>query len=307
MRFCIGSTLALLASLASLSAQAESRQVGQIWIDESVPKDAAKRLEKDLERLSYLPLQKQDPELQSLLKISTLDHLALIKWLEARVDFLVGPRINLGHPNLRPAPLDPGQPPFQYQNPGILPRLETPTVHPTGVLVLTAMNLGTGLYIEGKTAGRLLELDLGTRIVRSTSPRIGVIQIHAGLFDPSRAMTSDQGAQGAQGAMSNTLNRLSILFHEARHSDGNKESLGFLHAVCPEGHKFAGMSVCDRNANGPYQVEGTILRSFTESCERCSSGERERLRLKYLNSFERVISKEIWDDQPEGLAAAVSP
>lgn len=92
-----------------------------------------------------------------------------------------------------------------------------------------------------------------------------------------------------ESAMANSLGRMAVFFHEARHSDGNGKSLGFFHAVCPSGHDFQGSYACDRNLNGPYSIGAQMMKEFIKNCDECSVSEKEQMRLRYLDSMNRVL------------------
>jgi hypothetical protein len=162
------------------------------------------------------------------------------------------------------------------------------------------LNVGAGIYNAGKSIQRLGHLDVwGTGPVYVTSPRAGLIQ----LGDPDLfGETSDISP-----AYSAFL--LTVLFHEARHSDGNRKTAGFLHAICPDG-TYQGLAACDRNLNGPYSVEAALMKSFIANCDSCQAGHVEKLKLILADTLSRIIKSTVvqgqtvmsdnWDDTPEG-------
>ena len=111
------------------------------------------------------------------------------------------------------------------------------------------------------------------------------------------------------------------MFHEARHSDGNRASLTFRHTYCPVGHDYAYGPFCDRNFNGPYSISAAILKAAVAHCNTdpdCNEIARTQLRLSFTDRSGRIlqhidpatsahfrIGGELpqptdWDDTPEG-------
>ena len=175
---------------------------------------------------------------------------------------------------------------------------------------LTVMtNIGTALYFNGKTKHQLLSFNLATGFLKSSSilinsPRAGIIQIGAGLFDRRFNINNNN-----IGSVANSINRLGTLFHEARHSDGHGESLGFAHAVCPKGHDLEGLNACDESLNGSYSVGAKAVNEMIDACQdECSARELEILKLTVLDSYNRVLpltykgeASTFWEATPEYL------
>lgn len=172
-------------------------------------------------------------------------------------------------------------------------------------------NIGTSLYLHGKVKNELLSIrfhENKNRVFKKkliiNSPRIGIIQIGSGLF---RADVRPNPLFAS--APSNRFHRLATLLHEARHSDGNGKSLGFLHIKCPEGHNYAGANACDNSTNGPYVIGAQATVDAIKWCgNNCSPTEITMLRAMALDSFSRVITPEnqnstnaVWDASPEFL------
>ena len=147
-------------------------------------------------------------------------------------------------------------------------------------------NLSSALFLTGKESGtQVAFINIpGIGRVKAPSVRVGITKVGAGLFLPV-----DRSKQGKNTSYASSLYRLSIMMHEARHSDGNGRSVGFKHAVCPKGHDFEGYTSCDRNLNGPYTLGAVFLKSVLANCESCSEKEKENLRLRALDSLGRVI------------------
>ena len=296
---------ALVLSVSTAFASGGSRPDSEPVVAENpfifssgVSSDQADLLKLDLKRLPQLAVSTVDADAQSLFETSKISGLRLKAWLADRVQYVVGEDFDIeSHISVVR--------PYLYSNSRQLPVLETPSAdNPTnGNAKVVMSNIGTAVYLAGKMSpvkvGPLSVL-LGLRldndqVVAMTSPRVGVLQIGEGLFMQRFLVNRDD-----PNAISNSLERLSTLFHEARHSDGNGKSVGFTHAVCPAGHAFAGYNACDRNTNGAYTVGAVSLRNMATNCTQCSVAEKEILKVRYLDSFDRVIGDAKWDARPEG-------
>jgi hypothetical protein len=197
---------------------------------------------------------------------------------------------------------------FEYPNPDVLPDFEQPQ---PGLQSLAALNdeakvvmanLGSALYMAGKSSKILLAAKVdGVGKVQVTSPRTGIIMVGEGLFFDGYFPPGTAADAPVKSAF-----RMATFFHEARHSDGNGKSLGFVHALCPEGHDYAGLNACDRSSNGAYSVGAAIEAHMASNCNDCSEQEREALRVMSLDSTSRIIPRkdgqpaDRWDASPEG-------
>jgi hypothetical protein len=173
-----------------------------------------------------------------------------------------------------------------------------------------------GVYFSGKLAKRMPALRMSdNKIMLIPSPRAGVAQIGKPLFEMAGDMTPEQQKEHEYVL---TAMRLSVYFHEARHSDGHGKSLGFMHAICPQGHDYEGLPACDSSLNGAYTVGAEILKTFLKNCKNCSEADQQVLALMYLDSTSRVMptvdelesdgsvkkaKPKVWDAAPEGLSA----
>ena len=140
----------------------------------------------------------------------------------------------------------------------------------------------------------------GVGRVPITSPRTGIIQIGDGLFHDGffrEELPKDSVVR--------KVFRIQTFFHEARHSDGTGKSIGFLHALCPPGHAYAGVNACDRNSNGPYTVGALMIEQLEKACPNCSTLEKETLQMLKLDGRSRIIPQkdgqpaQKWDAAPE--------
>jgi hypothetical protein len=110
------------------------------------------------------------------------------------------------------------------------------------------------LYAMGKSRGKAFSLnwDNGEKIDFS-SPRVGMIQVGKGIFP------DDANVASVSKKLFNRFFRLSVLLHEARHSDGKDENTGFGHILCPVDHVLAMEYACDLPLNGAYTVSSQFL------------------------------------------------
>ncbi|MBC7532119.1 MAG: hypothetical protein H7318_11105 [Oligoflexus sp.] len=159
-------------------------------------------------------------------------------------------------------------------------------------------NIGTAIYLttleEQRSRSNLsyLIIRINDKWVPVLSPRVGLMRIGPALFDPDYQVNHTNIH-----ALSNSLQRLEVLFHEARHSDGNQKtsSVGFPHVICPSDgtipDNLVGIPACDDSSNGAYSVGAAILKSLLHICERrCSITEQEVLKSIYLDRISRVTT-----------------
>ena len=163
------------------------------------------------------------------------------------------------------------------------------------------VNIGTSLYLQGKSAG----YRMGFRFpfsssdidVPITTPRVGLLALGELFFSE---MVNPQAPE----RVANRIRRLSHLFHEARHSDGHNESLGFPHVVCPTGHTYAGRIACDPGGNGAFAISSYFEVAAARAClrdEGCTRGEIELLYIEASDSKDRILNKQYLDGTPERL------
>jgi hypothetical protein len=257
-----------------------------------VPKEQYQLLEQDLHALLQEGLPAADAEMLRVLRITDASGSSLAAWLGDRIHYLVGEEFQISAETLKILESH-----YNYPNATLLPVVERPSQVPgaAGSKMRTVMlNMTAAFYLAGKTQGSLLGAKInGIGVIPVTSPRVGILKIGEGLFSaPGKYMQSF-----TPDSLARRNYRLATLFHEARHSDGNGKSMGFLHTICPEGHEFAGYSACDRNLNGPYTVGGLVGRATVESCKDCSPAEKDALKLATLDSFSRVIKNSKMDPE----------
>lgn len=273
----------------------------EIIMSSRIDKNQRKTLVNDLEVLKNFSFaHSADPRTLSIMELDDLNSESAYKWLRDRVSAVVEDT-NLDNLNIR------GRNFTNYPNneaPVIEQSLPAPSNRPDGKGVTVMSNIGTAIYYAGKTSNQLYRVKIKTGFLSSkkvevTSPRSGIIQIGEGLFMRKYLMNKENG-----NAVANSIGRMAVFFHEARHSDGNGKSLGFFHAVCPIEHDFAGAHACDRNLNGPYSVGAQMLKEMARNCDVCTASEKEQMRLRYLDSMNRVLPKtvKILDDIDEEVS-----
>lgn len=259
----------------------------ELIMSSKIGKDQRKTLKQDLKHLVEFNFAKAaDSRTLELLNVNDLNSDTAYNWLRARVSSVIEDSdVNKLKISAKASQAYPNN-----QDPTIETALPAPRQGGSkGVTVMS--NIGTALYYAGKTNNQLYTLKVKTGLFSSkkiplTSPRSGIIQIGEGLFMKKYLMNKID-----ESAMANSLGRMAVFFHEARHSDGNGKSLGFFHAVCPSGHDFQGSYACDRNLNGPYSIGAQMMKEFIKNCDECSVSEKEQMRLRYLDSINRVLDK----------------
>jgi hypothetical protein len=301
------SVLAALAALASPEAWAFGRGMGQqlatLRAEKSVPARQIEALRNDFEWVKTLRQGNTNPEMLRIMGLESAAPDQLAGWLSERVHYLISESFEPSAWNVLPfLTMTP-----EFPNPGVIPEIEMPPNpekpkegETRGMTVMA--NLGSALYLAGKMGNVVMGLRLsGIGRIPVKSPRIGAIQIGEGLFHKDVFGEEIPSHSPVRSAF-----RMATFFHEARHSDGNGKSLGFLHGLCPADHDLAGLGGCDRNLNGPYTVGALMQEHMVVHCSNCSMAEREALRVMALESRSRLISQKDgspaveWDATPEG-------
>jgi hypothetical protein len=261
-----------------------------IEVDLGVPQNQARSIYLDQEYLKKLQFQNNDAEKVTarMLKLKgPLTAAQLQKWLDERVSLIISEEMKLESSIV----VAPGV--VQYPEASVMPTLERTKLspdspersEPRAKPVLVMSNTGAALYVMGKENRILLGLKkTDGSFLPLVSPHHGFIQIGAGLF-LERLRVNPQ----FQDAGANALSRLSTLFHESRHSDGHGATLGFMHAICPAGHDYAGYPACDKNLNGPYTVGAQVLKTLAQACGDCSTKEKTVLKMIEADSRSRIL------------------
>ncbi len=259
--------------------------VGAIHFDSSANAGERGALVNALEYMAENKLQDADPALLQILDLRSGDGPSLRAWLEERVQVVAGESFDFERFQM----VDSN---YRFENPDILPAAwRNRANQEKGTLIMA--NFGALAYLLGKETKNLVALNTATAAgqLRFTSPRTGLLVVGEGLLK----------AVKGRGVSTQRAFQLSTLLHEARHSDGNKLSAGFVHAKCPENHEFAGVNACDEAANGPYAVDMLATKSLLATCTDCSETDRTWLQGQIADSFSRILDKNLtWDPAPEG-------
>lgn len=285
---------------------------GDLIFSNRVKKNHIKLLKGDLRFLSNFRFDSNaDQNTLDLFETQNITSKFMKEWFTKRAKYIFGALELKGVDLTRKLYIE--QMDYSYQNPNIKPFLIKMITTSNSLLAgkkgKTLMtNVGASLYYSGKTEGHLIGLKFkakgedSPRKIIIKSPRVGIFKIGHGLFNRSMRLERKKSSPV------NKINRLSSLFHEARHGDGAGKFLGFFHGICPKGHDFEGKRACDYNLNGPYTVGAQLIKEMLKNCRnsKCSPSGKESLKLRYLDSISRVIKKngevanQNWDPTPEG-------
>lgn len=265
----------------------------------TVPKKQKEQILNDLEVLKSLDFKsfETDSATQRMLGLLSIDALSLEDWLSERMKFIVTDKAFKFFKVSLNKKIKTEKEDVDYPNPK-LPSLinqqsesENSDEGDNSYTVMT--NLGAAIYLDGKKERKLYRMNITTGLFRSESitidsPRVGIIQIGEGLFDRRFNINNSNLS-----SVSNSLHRLGVFFHEARHSDGHGESLAFVHTLCPKGHDYEGLAACDSIPNGAYGISAGVVKELLKTCtdELCTEREREILRLTILDSENRILNK----------------
>lgn len=308
----------MIGALLSVAAL-NTTNASDIMLSKSIKSDLRDKIERDLNVIENFKFAgKANPATLKTMGLFTLNAASATDWLNQRVNYVVSEnalslfnllvkrvvyveRENVDFPNAHIIP-------HSMQNEIRKNYVESGFNAEEGFTVMS--NIGTALYVGGKNERQVYGMKISRGLLRKaekvavTSPRAGIIQIGEGLFAPELTVNREN-----EGALANSIFRLGTFFHEARHSDGNGVSLGFMHSLCPAKHDYEGQPACDENLNGPYTIGALIMAEMAKTCEdSCSEKDKQTLKLMVLDSANRVMtitskglkSKE-WDDRPEGL------
>ncbi len=248
----------------------------QVKLTPVLPSETRTLLTNDFRRLENTDIQEKNTAANIIFGVDDLNRDTLVDWLNARLKFLV--------PNeyIDIAKIQDGELPdfmtvlangYVFENPGVIPEALRRNTQAYGL----ADNIGTGIYLLGKSSKQLFGIRFSDseEVLPVTSPRIGIVGIYPDLFGRQEPFPAEV--------------RLAVLFHEARHTDGNGKSLGFLHRNCPPGHDYAGTPSCDIAENGPYAIEGNFLKLAARDCRDCSVRDEEILNIFAADSLGRIL------------------
>lgn len=213
-------------------------------------------------------------ELNRILKIESLTSESLSKWITTRVNYIVEEDFNKNDEDIFVKEEKLNQEQFNYSKSAVF-------MTNYGAAVFAAAQkakVQTGLYFINQENQR--------SEILIHSPRVGLLKVGPALFNEEYLISEEKNS------FIDSLNRLSIIAHEARHSDGNGSSLGFKHTKCPAGHYLQGALACDNATNGSYAISSLLLKELTRSCqEKCTTSEKQALLMIVLDNASRVIRK----------------
>lgn len=273
--------LALIATLTIISCAKQSRHNSppaiKVTYDSSVPQKERELVELDLKTLHWAT--PSDVPGKSILGLSEISRDSLSGWLQKRFRYVIG--VNYEYEKLLTAKKISDQ---DYH------KMIFSKISETGSLML---NLGAVIYslAEQTSPSRLSVMQIQNQSVVIDSPRVGVI-----LIDEIYKFHDEiEGLRGNIESLVNSILRLSIFFHEARHSDGNGDNAGFPHVECDSGD-FEGDFSCDDSSNGANSVGKVLLQSLISSCSDCNENEKMKIQLWISDLSLRVNSNAIEKD-----------
>lgn len=283
-----------IVSLSLTSCQKKNNSRGfstklGITLDSSVPEDERDLIDNDLSVLYNLSIQASSANDLQVIGVDSLYGPSLSSWLKTRVSFIVGETFDFQDQ----ADIA-GYRPYQPQ---VFSRVQLEDeLLAQNSLVTIMVNIGAALYRYGKNNSQVLSLDVGGKRVYIKSPRVGVIQIGQGLFSAWSVRNTPKDS------LANSLIRLSVFFHEGRHSDGNGSNVTFPHAECPDGHSYEGNYSCDGAANGPYVIDSIMLKNLRNACTGCNNTEIQTFKMFQADAESRLLpGSYMKDTRPEQI------
>lgn len=284
----------------------------EIILSRGISKKQQILIKNDLEYLKHFNFNlNAQPETLRVLELKQLNSMSAYSWLKKRVNFIVEENalsplkvlffqsVSVDEKNV--------QFPYAHQIPYSLSEYEfTANANSTADSRVLMSNLGAAMYINGKKESKVFAMKIRpslTKVIRTkiNSPRVGIIQIEEAYFSTVLNPTISNLY-----AKSHSIARLSILFHEGKHSDGHGASLGFIHGPCPRGHDMEGFRACDENLNGPYSVGAQMAIEMIRAEKSLPIIDKEIALIMALDNQQRVLridqygKKTInWSSKPE--------
>lgn len=270
--------LAALTIALSMSSSYAAVNFAGIEFHSSVPKDQVDALKVDLTYLYKTPVTKPLPAFQTMSGITKMDGANMHNWLLNRVKYVVGETFDL-ESNVVVKRF------HTFPNTPIPPGFESAS--DTEEVTTIMSNIGAALYLIGKGEKILYGLKLDGTNVYAKSTRTGILQVGRGLFLERFSINKELLSNA------NSISRLGTLFHEARHSDGAGTHTGFIHAICPEGHDYAGHAACESSNNGPYSLGAVSEIQMIQNCTTCSTQDRSILTTRAADSLARIVDVDL--------------
>lgn len=236
----------ILCFILGLIPTSYAKDFAGISFHSTVPEEQFSIFKSDLAYLYKIPHAADAPNLAATTGLSRNDGPHLLNWLVNRVQYIVG----------------------ESYTHGVTGRSSVP---------FNMINIGSLYY------GTDHQFPFDGKLLKATSPRLGLLQIGDSLFGPLMTVNSSPKSPANAGL------RLGTLFHEGRHSDGRGATVGFSHVACPKGHTYAGIAACDNSSNGAYPLGAAVMRHFLRHCTQCSTLDKRLVELRILDSEERVL------------------
>lgn len=237
------------------------------FFDASVPSDHRAAIYDDLTMLQGSSFDGYAASLrQQALQVMGTDDLAgptLSRWFLERVRLMLGESFDWKQKSVQLSSVT--NSPFLDEEPR------------TNATVTVMFNLGAHLYLEAARSGLYYGVQTESGFYQVTTPRVGLVQIGQGMFSDNQISGSPRESQP------NRFLRLAVMFHEARHSDGNNADAGFPHAKCTSG-SYANRYACEGYSNGPYAVQAYAAAVFALSCTQCTQSEYQTM-LAFIGDY----------------------
>lgn len=258
----------------SLTATA-GEKFGGIDLDSSMPNSQIRTIKDDLKYLYSNPIKNVDPQFKSMASLPKVDGAHMYNWVYNRVKYIIGQDYKLYGRNLvkKTGHAFPATP--------LPPSVVNRSNQYAGIIIMA--NIGAELYLTGKRDKVLKGIKLDKKTVFAPSPRVGILQVGEGLFLERLLVNKEPHSEA------NKIKRLGTIFHEARHSDGHSEHIGFIHDDCPPGHALSGFAACEAYGNGSYSLEAVATKTMLLNCSTCSNEDKTKLSSAIADAFSRVV------------------
>jgi hypothetical protein len=300
----------LVSTLLVASAVLNTSTASDIMLSKSIKPELRNKINSDLTVIENFKFAgKANPITLNVMGLSALNAATATEWLNQRVHYVISEKALSVFNLLVKRVIFVETKNVDFPNADIAPYSTGGVNAEEGFTVMS--NIGSALYYAGKKERQVYGMKVSRGLLHKsekvavTSPRTGIIQIGEGLFAPELTVNKEN-----EEALANSIFRLGTFFHEARHSDGNGSSLGFMHAICPAHHDYEGQPACDENLNGPYTVGALMMAEMAKSCDdsTCTEKDKQTLKLLVLDSANRIMTithkdekAKIWDATPESL------
>lgn len=273
--------IAAMSLFLTLSSAHAVDEFGGIKLDWSIPGEQIGLLKSDIRYLFETPVTEVDQEFLKTTGLKKADGEHMHNWILNRVRYIVGEDMEGSRLVKRPKLL------FRFPDTPLPDEvLDLSSLEQINQVQTVMTNIGGAFYLGGKMSNMLVGLKFPDETVTIKSPRSGILQVGSGLFSEDLMINRDQASAA------NSVSRIGTLFHEARHSDGNGKSTGFVHSKCPPGHDYEGHAACEISGNGSYTVGALSQRHLLKNCTRCSTEDKIILSAVVVDAFDRIFAPE---------------